>query len=106
MMHRTYLGICVYFPTLSPDDVAQQVLTAFLEMARSPMMASQNGHLPVALARTVRKAAFQWAIKETRTPVSDKWGEDAVADRAQPAADGNFESSVILQEFLDGCCRS
>lgn len=104
-MHRTYRETCVYFPTLLREDVAQQVLTTFLETTRSPTMASQNGHLPVAVARTVRKAAFHWAIKETRTPVAHQWCEDAVADRAQSAADGHFESSVILQEFLDGCCR-
>src|SRR6266700_1395897 len=65
-IHKIYREICQRFPTLPPDDVAQQVWVAFLESAKSPAMLRQNGQLPVALVMNCRKSALRWAMREAR----------------------------------------
>ncbi len=96
-IHKIYREICQRFPTLPPDDVAQQVWLAFLESAKSPAMLRQNGQLPVALVMNCRKSALRWAMREARlasivTDSSDGFSE--------PLANENFEDAILLEDFL------
>lgn len=96
-IHRTYAEVRQRFPALAADDVAQQASLAFLEAARSPSMPSQNGYLPVALARELRRRLFRWAFKETRRSLPT---EEVSAVHPEPASDKNFERAVLLEDFL------
>jgi DNA-directed RNA polymerase specialized sigma24 family protein len=96
-IHKIYREICQRFPTLPPDDVAQQVWVAFLESAKSPAMLRQNGQLPVALVMNCRKSALRWAMREARLAsiVADS------SDRfSEPLANENVEDAILLGEVL------
>lgn len=95
-LHRTFWEVCLRFPSLASDDIAQQGVLAFLEAARNPIMQHQNGYLPIALVRAFRKGLFRWAIKEIRSsaPV-----EEIPTDLSEPQP-AIFEHAVLLQDIL------
>src|SRR5262249_51565861 len=53
-IHKLCREITQQFPSLPLEDVAQQATLCLLEAARFPWIASQNGHLVLALVRTFR----------------------------------------------------
>jgi DNA-directed RNA polymerase specialized sigma24 family protein len=95
-IHKTYNEVCQQFPTLTPEDVAQQALLCFLEAAKSPAMLRQNGYLPVALVRNFRKNMFRWAIKEAH-PYAQIQG---VPIEFPEPPNTSFEYVFALQAFL------
>lgn len=105
-IHRTVRAIRFSFPGLLPEDIAQQVLTNFLEIAGSASIERRTRHLSVAIARSLRKTAFRWAIKEARKSADSQVFERLTPDISQLFADGNFEKSLMLEEFLSQCCQS
>ena len=104
-LHKTYREVCVKFPSLSPEEIAQQALTAFLEVAQSPSMACRKRYLSLALACGLRKTMFRWAIREARKSGDAERTDQGDADIREPVANGHFESSVVLDEFLSRCCQ-
>ncbi len=96
-IHKVYREVCQLFPGLSPDDIAQQASVFFLENAKAPSMAQQNGHLPVALVKYFRKRLFRWAIQESQRslPLQELSPHDP-----EPMSDDNFENSVIVEQLL------
>jgi hypothetical protein len=54
-IHRTYREVRAWFRELEPEDIAQQVLTFFLELAASAPVETLNGVLPIMLSRSLRK---------------------------------------------------
>ena len=96
-IHRAYVEVCQQFPSLSADDVAQQASLVLLEAARSPAMRNQNGYLPIALARDFHKRLIRWAFGEIRQLVPS---EEVSTVHPEPASDENFESAVLLEDFL------
>jgi hypothetical protein len=102
-LHKTYRDVCVKFPCLSPEEIAQQALTAFLELAQSPSMACRRRYLSVALACSLRKTVFRWAIREAGKSGGADPIDPEASDLHEPVADGHFESSVLLDEFLSHC---
>src|SRR5258706_16335698 len=104
-IHRTYREVCAWFRGLEPEDIAQQILTFFLELAVSFAAENLVGILPIALSRSLRKTSFRWAEKEQRALLKrqDETQTDTVgSDRA---AEPTFESVSFLNDFLDYCSR-
>ncbi len=104
-LHKTYREICVFFPSLPPEDVAQQVLTTFLEVIRFSSLERRNSHLSVAVTRKVRNFAFRWAVRETQQSVDSEPADGLPPAASEPVADGNVETSYVLWEFLRHCRR-
>jgi hypothetical protein len=104
-IHRTYREVRAWFRQLEPEDIAQQVLTFFLELATSAQVEHLNGILPIMLARTLRKNAFRWAEKEYRIVLQREIDKQRNSKNAEPAQNDNFESVSILNDFLDYCER-
>src|SRR5437588_517099 len=96
-IHNAYVEVCQQFPSLSAHDVAQQAALVLLEAARSPAMRNQNGYLPIALARDFHKRLIRWAFGEIRQSVPS---EEVSAVHPEPESDENFESAVLLEDFL------
>ena len=96
-IHKLYREVCQRFPGLAPEDIAQQASVFFLENAKAPSMAEQNGHLPVALVKYFRKRLFRWAIHETQRSLPL---QELSPRGPEPMADDNFEDSVIVQQLL------
>jgi hypothetical protein len=103
MLHRISRQVVTRCPALPPDDVAQQVVTALLESFGSPEFAERSSHLAFAIARFMRRNAFLWAERESRSSVYCL-GEVESLDRA-PHRDGPqpIERPAFLRHFLDRC---
>jgi hypothetical protein len=104
-IHRTYREVRAWFRELEPEDIAQQVLTFFLELAASAPVETLNGVLPIMLARSLRKNSFRWAEKETRILLQREIDKHGRSENTEPAANDNFESVSLLNDFLDYCCQ-
>lgn len=102
-IHRTYSEVCKLFAALGAEDIAQQASLVFLEATRSPFVVSQNGYLPVALAKEFRRRLFRWAFLETRRSVPS---DELSSVQPEPESDENFEDAVILEEFLSQVQRA
>lgn len=102
-IHRTYAEVCQLFPALGAEDIAQQASLVFLEATRSPFVVSQNGYLPVALAKEFRRRLLRWAFLETRRSIPS---EELSSVQPEPESDENFEDAVLLEEFLSQVQRA
>jgi hypothetical protein len=100
-IHKVYREVCQKFPSLSPEDIAQQATVCFLETARSSELQTLNGHVPAALSRRFRQRVFRWAIGELRQ--SRPLEAIAGSLRASPAFD--FEEGIVLEQLLSKAQR-
>lgn len=104
-IHRTYREVRAWFRELEPEDIAQQVLTFFLELAASAPVETLSGVLPIMLSRSLRKNSFRWAEKENRILLQREIDKHGRSENTEPAANDNFESVSLLNDFLDYCCQ-
>ena len=95
-IHRAYVQVCQQFPALAAEDVAQQASLVFLEATRSPFVTSQNGYLPVALAKEFRRRLFRWAIGELRQSLP----LEEIAENIPVTHAHDFEQGVVLEQLL------
>src|SRR5579862_184426 len=103
MIHRTYREVRAWFREIEAEDIAQQILTLFLELVESAGPMTISTHLPIALTRTLRKNAFRWAEKEKRHTIQRDSDKSQTCD--EPGATDSFETVSILNDFLDHCHR-
>ena len=61
---------------------------------------------PLTMARTLRTLAFRWAVKEYRKSRNSGPSDRLVSEVSELAVDGNFETSFLLREFFQHCCRT
>jgi hypothetical protein len=104
-IHRTTSHITTSFPSLTRDDIAQHLVTVLLESLHSNELQSRRSHFAFAIARMMRRRAFQWAIHESRTSLRD---ESDIAPTAQHEAhvrDEHSRSITLLGRFFDNCQR-
>jgi hypothetical protein len=104
-IHRTYREVCAWFRELEQEDVAQQILTFFLELIVSARAENVAGLLPIALSRSLRKTSFRWAQREQRALLKRQQELRTELDSGQPAAEPTFQSISVLNDFLDYCTR-
>jgi hypothetical protein len=105
MLHRISRQVILRSPGLLPDDVAQHVVTELLESFGSPEFMGRNSHLAFAIARLLRRNAFAWAERETRSAMPGLGMIEALervidSDGRQPV-----EHVAVLRHFLDRCRR-
>lgn len=105
-LHRLSRELSVWFPTLARQDIAQQILATFLELARSPAITSRKGYLSFAIVRELRRVMFRWAIRESRNTVSSDQSDEPSPGSAAPVSQEASESSVLLRDFLTRCRES
>lgn len=103
MIHRTYREVRAWFREIEAEDIAQQILTLFLELVDSAGPMTISNHLPIALTRTLRKNAFRWAEKEKRLTIQREFDKSQTSD--EPGANDTFETVSVLNDFLDHCHR-
>jgi len=100
-IHKICGEISQRFPSLLPEDIAQQALLCLMEAARSTFIARQNGHLLLALVREFRKNTFRWAIKEARITTAEEENSDDKCP--EQVSEDNLEREYELDEFLQRC---
>jgi hypothetical protein len=100
-IHKICSEISQRFPSLPPEDIAQQAWLCLLEAARSTVIARQNGHLLLALVREFRKNTFRWAIKEARITTTEDVNTDGEAP--EQVSEDNLQRGYEICEFLRHC---
>jgi len=102
-IHRTASQITATFPSLARDDVSQQVVSAFLEFLQSTELRGRRSHLAFTIARKLRRSAFRWAIRESRSTTSHESERRPVPSADVVASEGPLPAEAQLHKFLDSC---
>jgi hypothetical protein len=103
MLHRISSQVLTRCPALSPDDVAQQVVTALLESLGSMELVNRDSHIAFALRRLLRRNAFVWADRESRGWLRGANGDEALEHSSQTGNSEPIERAAFLRHFLDHC---
>jgi DNA-directed RNA polymerase specialized sigma24 family protein len=104
-IHRTTTQITGTFPSLTRDDTAQHLFAVLLEYLHSQELRSRQSHLGFTIARKVRRSAFRWAIRESRTSLLDETRPASTDAVKTDASDDDSHASILLEQFLDNCQR-
>lgn len=104
-IHRTTRQITMSFPSLARDDVAQHLITVLLEALFSDELRSRRTHLAFAIARMMRRRAFQWAIRESRGFAPGETDGTTAACHESRLDEEHSRPSILLAQFLDNCQR-
>src|SRR5271165_1013333 len=100
-IHRTYSEVRAWFRELPTDDVSQQTLTYFLELASSAPVGLVDGQLSFLLARSLRRNVFRWAQKEMILLREREKTLEELREASEPSFNESFETVSILNDFLD-----
>ena len=100
-IHRTYSEARAWFRELPTDDVSQQTLTSFLELAASAPVGLVDGQLSFLLARSLRRNVFRWAQKEMIILREREKTLEELREASVPSFNESFETVSILNDFLD-----
>jgi DNA-directed RNA polymerase specialized sigma24 family protein len=101
-VHRTSRQIGYGFPSLTRDDIGQQLLTSILQILQSKPLLKQQSHFAFTITRLMRRHSFRWAVREARLAPTQKLATPIVAEAVVEHGTG-FETSIHLREFLRGC---
>ncbi len=104
-MHRTATQLSSSFPSLARDDIAQHAVTVLLEFIDSKQLQSRQSHLAFTVARHIRRAAFRWAIHESRIAGAEEPDGPLRKPTELETSEDHSHSAVLLREFLDNCER-
>jgi DNA-directed RNA polymerase specialized sigma24 family protein len=104
-IHRTTTQITGTFPSLTRDDTAQHLFAVLLEYLHSKELRSRQSHLGFTIARKIRRSAFRWAIRDSRTFLPDETDATANTILGMEVSDENPHSDILLDQFLGDCQR-
>jgi hypothetical protein len=100
-MHAALRSVHRRYPHLSPEDASQNVLHSLLRFLHSEHLQVRQDYLGFAIARRVKRAAFEWAEQELQplafASASNMLDVDGSGD--------SFERLVQLRHFLDRAVR-
>lgn len=104
-IHRTYREVRAWFQEISTEDIAQQTLLLFLELAASSASGLFGGQLSFALARSLHRNTLRWARREQLMLFEEDRFREEQRNAAEPSEVASFEPVSLLQDFLDCCVR-
>ena len=101
-VHKTSRVIAARFPTLAREDIGQHLLTSMLEILRSRGLRTRRSHFAFAIARSLRRYSFRWAIREAGFVPSED-DERSGDSQVDGKSDEALEVSIELRSFLHRC---
>jgi len=104
-IHRTTSQLSASFPSLARDDIAQHLIMVLLEFLGSRELQSRQSHFAFTIARRIRRAAFRWAIHESRIAAAEEPDGAPTTPPELEASKDHSHSEALLREFLDNCER-
>lgn len=102
MLHSISRQVTLRCPALSPDDIAQHVVTAFLEILASGEFQGRESHIAFAISRLLRRNTFVWAERECRACSHVLANEDNSAHVLELSPQP-MERAALLHHFLARC---
>jgi hypothetical protein len=100
VLHSTVRQVRKHYPALSREDTSQQALAALVECLASPSFAARRSYLAFAIARRVRRATFECAAKEAKSPLLAPRSEDPHETNSAESAAESFERASLLRLFF------
>lgn len=100
VLHATVRRVRHRYPALARNDVAQQALGALLAYVASAHCATRVTYLAFAIARRIRRATFEWADREARSPLDAPRSQDPRETNVHESAGESFERAALLRHFL------
>jgi hypothetical protein len=106
VLHSTVRNVRRRYPVLSREDTVQQALSSLLECLDSPRLQERQTYLAFAIARQVRRATFEWADREARSPLEGARSEPADGTYLVKSAGDSFERAALLHHLLGRALRA
>jgi len=100
VLHSTVRRVRKRYPALSREDAAQQALSVLLEYLASARLAARETYLAFAIARKVRRATFEWAAREAKSPLEAPRSDDPRETYSFESAGESFERASHLRHFF------
>jgi hypothetical protein len=100
VLHATVRQVRHRYPALPRDDVAQQAMGALLAYIASTSCAARETYLAFAIARRIRRATFEWAEREARSPLDAPRARDSWETSFLESARESFERLAELRHFF------
>jgi hypothetical protein len=100
MLHSTLRRVRRRYPALSREDAAQQTLGAFFASLASARLAERHSYVAFAIARKVRRATFEWAAREARSPLAAPRSDDPREINGSESATDSIERAALLRHFF------
>jgi len=100
LLHSTVRRVRKRYPALTREDLAQQALGALLACLASPPLRERHSYLAFAIARNVRRATFEWAAREARSPLEAPRSDDPREMNSFESAGESFERAALLRHFF------
>jgi DNA-directed RNA polymerase specialized sigma24 family protein len=101
-VHKTSRVIALKFPTIAREDIGQHLLTGMLELLRSRSVRTRRSHFAFAIARSLRRYSFRWAIREAGFAPSED--EERLSEfQVGRKSDEALEINIELRSFLHRC---
>jgi hypothetical protein len=99
-LHSTVRRVRKRYPALSREDAAQHALAALFEYLASARLAARETYLAFAIARKVRRATFEWAAREAKSPLEAPRSDDPRDTNSFESAADSFERAALLRHFF------
>jgi len=103
VLHGTVRRIAKQQTRLARIDIAQQALTAFLEVLHSPQLSKRQSHFAYAIARAVKRQLFEWAGREGSADRARRQEPDSIL--LDLPEEESLERHAALRHFLHGCIK-
>ncbi len=100
VLHSTLRRVRKRYPALSREDAAQQALGALFACLASARLRERHTYLAWAIARNVRRATFEWAAREAKSPLEALGPEDPQETNSFESAADSFERAALLRHFF------
>jgi hypothetical protein len=100
VLHATLRQVRKRYPALSREDTAQQALGALFEYLASARLRARETYLGFAIARKVRRATFEWAAREAKSPLEAPRSDDPRETNSSESAADAFERASHLRHFF------
>lgn len=99
-LHSTVRRVRNRYPALSREDIVQQALGALLACLASARLGERRTYLAFAIARDVRRVAFEWAAREARSPLVAPRSDKPREMNSSESAGESFERAALLRHFF------
>jgi hypothetical protein len=104
-LHSTSRQVSGRYPSLPPDDVAQNAVASLLQILESPEFYRRSSHVAFSISRILKRHAFEWAERQCRCPVYANLPDLSSDTPPDHVTAESVERSALLRHFLHRCHR-
>lgn len=100
VLHSTVRRVRQRYPALCREDVAQQAFGSLFACLASVRLRERRTYLAFAIARKVRRATFEWAVREAKSPLEAPRSNGLRETDSFESAEDSFARAAGLRHFF------